>query len=447
MNKIQYDFVEVGTCVFDTLIETATDEQRGLSIEPIEYYLNQLPNKLGVTKIVGALVPDGDYQPYLDIYYVPEEDIARYGLPGWLRGCNSIGRPHDFHTGYYPNPAEWHLAEDKSKLQTYDLTPLGIVKQKQVQCYTYEMLVNAYAIERIKFLKIDTEGSDARIVVSVIEYYQKHNRMDLLPEKILFESNAHTKRDELMTALLLLEKVGYNISMTQNDTTAVLKQKPVVKNLKIGVLLTGMTFNDTATKGKKDWRYSVEDVEKNVIDCFRKNHTVNVYLTTYNNSTIFPLLACYRPKSCLILEMEGSTQRSTYQRSLRQLENEDVDFIISTRFDIHFNEELSTANIDYDKANFLFREIEPHWSVDRFVTDSVFMFPKKYLQTFIRAIDRFSAQGHPDAWRSDLHAMYKEVAAEIGEQNCHIVWPEGTYNGHVNPYFTLNHLHPSKKAH
>lgn len=446
LKKKEYDFVEVGTCNFDTLVETATDSQLGLSIEPIDYYLDQLPNRPNVTKVTGALVANEDFQPYLDVYYISEEDIKRYNLPGWIKGCNSIGRPHDFHTGFYPNPAEWHSAPDKSMLKTYDLTPLGIVKKKQVQCYTFEMLVDAYNIEKIKFLKIDTEGSDARIVSSVINYYKQRNRLDLLPKKILFESNAHTKQEEITAAIDLLSQVGYTVSRESFDTIAVLQESKTVKNLKIGISLAGMTYNDNYVKGKKDWRFSVDDIEKNVIEGFQKDHTVSVYLTTYSNSTVFPLTERYQSKTCLLLDMDDNTQRSTYQRSLRQLEHEDLDFIVSTRFDIHFNQVLADTNIDFDKANFLFREIEPHWTVDKFVTDSVFMFPKKYLFAFINAIDKCSTPGHPDAWRSDLHAMYKEVAAQIGEDNCHFIYPTGTYNSSSNPYYVLNYQHPTKKA-
>ena len=47
---MHYNFVEIGTSDFDTLIEGADDEQVGLSIEPIAYYLNKLPDKKNVKK-------------------------------------------------------------------------------------------------------------------------------------------------------------------------------------------------------------------------------------------------------------------------------------------------------------------------------------------------------------------------------------------------------------
>ena len=39
---IDYDFIEIGTSDFQTLIEEASDEAIGLSVEPISYYLNKL---------------------------------------------------------------------------------------------------------------------------------------------------------------------------------------------------------------------------------------------------------------------------------------------------------------------------------------------------------------------------------------------------------------------
>ena len=39
-----YDFVEIGTSDFNTLLQSSKD-QRGLSIEPLKIYLDKLPNK------------------------------------------------------------------------------------------------------------------------------------------------------------------------------------------------------------------------------------------------------------------------------------------------------------------------------------------------------------------------------------------------------------------
>ena len=59
MNHIHYDFIEIGTSDFHTLIESATDKTIGLSIEPIKTYLDRLPNKENVFKVQAA-VSDSD---------------------------------------------------------------------------------------------------------------------------------------------------------------------------------------------------------------------------------------------------------------------------------------------------------------------------------------------------------------------------------------------------
>jgi hypothetical protein len=49
-NDGHYDFIEIGTSDFDTLIETSDDKTVGLSIEPIKYYLDRLPERKNVKK-------------------------------------------------------------------------------------------------------------------------------------------------------------------------------------------------------------------------------------------------------------------------------------------------------------------------------------------------------------------------------------------------------------
>jgi hypothetical protein len=87
--KIKYDFIEVGTSDFHTLIQDCGDEVVGLSIEPITEYINNLPDKPNVTKIKAALSDeDGEIQ----IYRIPSEEITKNYLPFWVRGCNSVNK-------------------------------------------------------------------------------------------------------------------------------------------------------------------------------------------------------------------------------------------------------------------------------------------------------------------------------------------------------------------
>ena len=68
MNHIHYDFIEIGTSDFHTLIESATDKTIGLSIEPIKTYLDRLPNKENVLKVQAAV---SDSDSTIEIYHIP----------------------------------------------------------------------------------------------------------------------------------------------------------------------------------------------------------------------------------------------------------------------------------------------------------------------------------------------------------------------------------------
>jgi len=222
--KQDYDFIEIGTAFFDTLIEKADDTEYGLSVEPILEYLNKLPNKKNVTKINGAVVADEDSNG-LDVYYVTEEIIDKFNLGIWMKGCNSVGKPHDFHTGYFPCPWTWHHHADRKSLKTVDLLSMGLVTKKTIPCYTYKNLIDTYNIGKVKQLKIDTEGYDCKILDSVLKYYS--DSPEMLPEFISFESNAHSDHDAVVEITKRLITLGYDISYEEdgNVTEARLTNK------------------------------------------------------------------------------------------------------------------------------------------------------------------------------------------------------------------------------
>lgn len=218
-----FNFVEIGTCYFDTLIEGCDDSAIGISIEPLSMYLNSLPNKKNVYKVNAALIAPQDMNERrkVDMYYVHPNTINQNGLGGWLAGCNTIGKPHDFHLNYYPDPAVWHDALDKSALKTVNLLQSGLVTHEQVDCITFSDLVDRFDIGHIEFLKTDTEGYDCILLQSVLDYYE--DKKELSPKKIRFESNAHTPKQQISDLCERLKKFGYTItpSETGHDTIAV----------------------------------------------------------------------------------------------------------------------------------------------------------------------------------------------------------------------------------
>lgn len=196
---MDYDFVEIGTSDFDTLIQTCPDTAVGLSVDPIQYYLDRLPVKPHVTK-VNAAVSDSDGE--VTCYYVPEEKIRIHNLPQWVRGCNSIGAPH-------PTVA--------SVLAHAGLSADTMVESFTIPKLSMTSLIRQYNIKSIKYLKIDTEGHDCVILAGYIDAVLH----GVIPpaQKILFESNILTPRATIDATISRLVALGYiQTSAGGNDT-------------------------------------------------------------------------------------------------------------------------------------------------------------------------------------------------------------------------------------
>jgi hypothetical protein len=192
---MKYDFIEIGTSNFDTLIETADDYTVGLSIEPIGYYLDQLPNRANVKKLDIAVARNNKFG-FMDVYYVPERVIRARGLPDWLRGCNSVG-------DYHPKHIELSV-RDLVQIDTVELIPVG-------------ELFNCYNVTELDYLKIDTEGADCEIMQHLCEFL-KTEPTTRYPKKILFESNELADQCEVEMVKAEFISLGYCVTKSGYDT-------------------------------------------------------------------------------------------------------------------------------------------------------------------------------------------------------------------------------------
>jgi hypothetical protein len=192
---MKYDFIEIGTSNFDTLIEEADDNTVGLSIEPIGYYLDQLPNRACVKKLDIAVARNNKFG-FMDVYYVPERVIRARGLPDWLRGCNSVGN-------YHPKHIELSV-RDLVQIDTVKLIPVG-------------ELFNCYNVTELDYLKIDTEGADCEIMRHLSEFL-KTESTTRYPKKILFESNELADQGEVEMVKAEFISLGYCVTKSGYDT-------------------------------------------------------------------------------------------------------------------------------------------------------------------------------------------------------------------------------------
>lgn len=198
-----YDFIEIGTSDFNTLIQKAGPETVGLSVEPMTDYLARLPDKPRVRKVNAAVSARSGF---LDLYYVPDAVRKEYGLPGWMKGTNKIGAPHP--------TVERYLAKHG--------LPASLMRRRRVPVLSVERLFREYRVGSVDYLKIDTEGHDAVILGAYLDMVER--RPELRAGRILFESNALTAREDVAALSERLRGLGYRVETRRQDTLAVLER-------------------------------------------------------------------------------------------------------------------------------------------------------------------------------------------------------------------------------
>ncbi len=216
---MRYDFIEIGTSDFDTLIQKADDSTIGLSVEPLNHYLERLPTKAGVVKVNVALSNvDGE----LKIYHIPLDKIEKYDLPYWVRGCNSLSKPHQF---------------------TMDIIGADLYNQlvqiDSVPTITWRTLVNKYNIEGVTHIKIDTEGHEHIILKDYFDLCK--DVPSLYADQITFEYNENSNKRDLDG---LVSSVGMYDAVLNDFDMVLIKRKYVEKAY---VLYATESYIDTAT--------------------------------------------------------------------------------------------------------------------------------------------------------------------------------------------------------
>jgi hypothetical protein len=164
-----YDFLEIGSCSNDTIIEYCPEHWRGFTIDPIQENLDKLPSKKNVTKVCCTIYDD---EPFKKLIYIPDEIILNNNRPKGLAGCSNI---------------------------VNDMTVLGHYKdylqEKIVKNYSIKNFFEKYKINSVKIIKIDAEGCDLKIMEDLYELIL-NQPIHLRPNKIIFECFYEQFRNE-----------------------------------------------------------------------------------------------------------------------------------------------------------------------------------------------------------------------------------------------------------
>jgi len=184
-----YDFIEIGTSNFDTMIEKADELTVGLTVEPLKFYLDDLPSKSNVRKLQVAVTNNTLLDSSIDIYYIPPNVIHQYNLPWYLKGCNRVNEMHPLHIS--------------QNLQQY-------VQKETVPLMSICELLTSNHVRRLNVLKIDTEGHDDVILHGLFDHLHGLPSM-YYPSIIRFECNENTPSERATQIKERLIREGYTI--------------------------------------------------------------------------------------------------------------------------------------------------------------------------------------------------------------------------------------------
>jgi len=203
--------------------------------------------------------------------------------------------------------------------------------------------------------------------------------------------------------------------------------------MKIGISLTGVSYSTTGKQ--RDFRKTCDNFYDTLYDPLAVSHTVPVYTTTYPHELQDELLETYQPTKSQFIPFAGSYPRSTFMHGLCLVEDEALDILICTRFDIHFNQKIIDLNVDYEKFNFLFKE-KVTWDSNKFVCDNFFVIPFKYLYSLADAIENLQSDGlYPP--HTFMHHIYDYIVTEVGEKNVHFIAGDEQGFSHDNRFYKL----------
>jgi FkbM family methyltransferase len=206
-----YNFIEIGTSDFDTEIQK-NDSKSGISIEPIKYYLDKLPNKQNCIKLNIGI---SNYNGKCIVNYLSEETIKQYNFPDWVRGCNSINSYHK-------------TVSNLCKEKFIDIETIS--EKDEVDVATLYQIMTKFDVSSVYFLKVDTEGHDTIILKKFYEDLQlirgELGSTELLvpisfylPHVIQFESNILSSNENINEIINLFSNIGYDlISKSSIDT-------------------------------------------------------------------------------------------------------------------------------------------------------------------------------------------------------------------------------------
>lgn len=168
-------FLEIGSCDFDNLNYLSHYGWKGVIVEPIAKYLDNIIRLDNVQYINAAITEnDGTAKMYTAPDHITQKDKDYKGMSTLYQNSNN-----------------------------------ALTEVVEVQTMSFDTLLSTTGITQIDYLKIDTEGYDGKIL-------QAFPWRKIKPSYIKFES----KHIDVRPILLLLEMQGYHCEVDSENTYA-----------------------------------------------------------------------------------------------------------------------------------------------------------------------------------------------------------------------------------
>lgn len=200
--------------------------------------------------------------------------------------------------------------------------------------------------------------------------------------------------------------------------------------MRIGIVFIGITWGHG-----RDFTHCYPNIKETLIDPLSKEHEVSVYVATYGSERADEVLSMYKPKKSTVIDFTGSHQVTTYIKGLELLRGENLDVVITTRFDIHFNQNMAEAPYKLDKFNALFKEKGwwVWWKKLKFTTDNFYVFPYSMLEDFITVLEDMRERPARSCC-NDLHHAFYRMRQRLGKGRVNAVSKQHE-SSHLNNSF------------
>ena len=145
-----------------------------------------------------------------------------------------------------------------------------------------------------------------------------------------------------------------------------------------------------------------EEILKNNLDSIKtldiKN--IDIYFHTYSvndedDERMLSIFKKYNTKKHIFEKDIKNDRTYSIRESLKLVDNDDdYDIIINTRFDMYFIKPLSEFSIKENKLNICFKDVKESWLTKKKVSDLIYIFPPKYKDILIYALDKSKELSH-----------------------------------------------------